>query len=313
MKFSIVIPVYNVEKYIDKCLSSILNQSYKNYEVIIVNDGTKDNSIDIINKYVKKHKEFKLYNKENGGLSDARNYGLNYVTGDYLLFIDSDDYIEKDLLLKLNNILNKKEYEVIKFKINLVDEKGKLIRKEDGYKVSKKISLSDVLSQEFSEPAWTYCYNLKFFKENDFKYTKGKIHEDYGLTPLILLKTKEIYYLNYYGYNYVQRQGSIVNGAEKNIKRANDTLYHFDSLKSIIETDSNIPVYNKKLVFSYLVNGLLNKGTLLKGKDLKKYILEIKKRNVFDLLLDDSFKRKIKKIFIKINPYAYINLLSKRS
>ena len=85
MKFSIIIPVYNVEKYIDRCLSSIVNQSYKNYEVIIVNDGTKDNSLKIIEKYTKKYDNFTLYNKKNGGLSDARNYGLKYVKGDYFV------------------------------------------------------------------------------------------------------------------------------------------------------------------------------------------------------------------------------------
>ena len=82
MKFSIVIPVYNVEKYIDKCLNSIINQTYKNFEVIIVNDGTKDNSQQIIDEYVKKDNRFKSYKKENGGLSDARNYGIKYATGD---------------------------------------------------------------------------------------------------------------------------------------------------------------------------------------------------------------------------------------
>ena len=97
MKFSIVIPVYNVEKYIDKCLKSIINQTYDNFEVIVVNDGSPDNSQVIIDKYVKKDKRFKSYEKKNGGLSDARNYGLEYISGDYLLFIDSDDNIEKDL------------------------------------------------------------------------------------------------------------------------------------------------------------------------------------------------------------------------
>ena len=104
MKFSIIIPVYNVEAYISKCLDSIKNQSYDNYEVIIVNDGTKDNSVNVIDKYLSDNR-FKLYNKENGGLSSARNYGIKYVTGDYILFIDSDDYIERDLLNNFNNIL----------------------------------------------------------------------------------------------------------------------------------------------------------------------------------------------------------------
>lgn len=104
MKFSIVIPVYNVEEYIDKCLNSVLNQTYKDFEVIIVNDGSPDNSIQIIDRYVKMDDRFKVYSKENGGLSAARNFGVKKVSGDYLIFLDSDDYIEKDLLLKISEV-----------------------------------------------------------------------------------------------------------------------------------------------------------------------------------------------------------------
>ena len=106
MKFSIVVPVYNVEKYINKALDSILNQTYNNFEVIIVNDGSTDNSQKIIDKYTKLDKRFKSYKKENGGLSSTRNFGIKYTTGDYLLFIDSDDYIEKDYLEQANKVTN---------------------------------------------------------------------------------------------------------------------------------------------------------------------------------------------------------------
>ena len=98
-KFSIVIPVYNVEDYIKECLDSIMNQTFKDYEVIVVNDGTKDNSMDIVKKY-----KVKTINQENGGLSAARNNGAKHAKGEYLLFIDSDDTIEPDLLKELNNV-----------------------------------------------------------------------------------------------------------------------------------------------------------------------------------------------------------------
>ena len=96
MKFSIIVPVYNVEKYLKRCLDSIQNQTYDNFEVIIVNDGSPDHSQEIIDEYVKHDDRFLSYQKENGGLSDARNYGVKYATGDYLLFVDSDDYVSSD-------------------------------------------------------------------------------------------------------------------------------------------------------------------------------------------------------------------------
>lgn len=305
MKFSIVIPVYNVEKYIDKCLESIKNQTYDNYEVIIVNDGTKDNSVKVIQKYLK-DKRFKLYEKKNGGLSDARNYGVKYVTGDYLLFVDSDDYLNKNLLKKISKV---DSYDVLKFNIKLVDEKGKILSYENKKSLNGYITLKEALEFEYSEPAWSYVYNAKFFKKNKFKYSKGKIHEDFGLTPYILGKAEKIYYMPFYGYNYVQRPNSIVNGSEKNVRRCNDMLYHFDHLYELIDKDDNIK--HKKLLYSYLANGVILKGTILSKRELKWYVSEINRRHLADYLLADTLKRKIKKIALKVDPYSYIRLVTK--
>lgn len=304
MKFSIVIPVYNVEKYIDRCLKSIAKQNYKNYEVIIVNDGTKDNSVEIINKYLKKYDNFKLYDKKNGGLSDARNYGIKYATGDYLLFVDSDDYINCELLDKLNNILIEKEYDLVKFKIKLVNEDGSLIRHERGLNVSKEVSLNEIFSEEFCEPAWTYCYNLKFWGKNNFKYLKGKIHEDFGLTPEIIMNAKNIFYLNFIGYNYVQRENSIISTVteEKNLKKAYDMLEQYDRLIKIKYKNENyLNTYN-----SFLANAVISKAKILTGKARKDYLNELKERNVFSYLLTDTISRKLKKIVIRLNINLYL-------
>ena len=98
---SIIVPIYNVEQYVDKCIQSILNQTYQNLEIILVDDGATDRSGSIADSYAAKDKRVKVFHKENGGLSDARNYGLDHVTGDYILFVDSDDFIQcvKDCLL----------------------------------------------------------------------------------------------------------------------------------------------------------------------------------------------------------------------
>ena len=116
-RFSIIVPVYNVEDYLRNCLDSILNQSYEDYEVIVVNDGTKDNSQDIIDEYVKKDNRVKGYKKKNGGLSDARNFGVGKAKGDYLLFLDSDDSINNLLLEELNKEIEKNHPEMIRFQV----------------------------------------------------------------------------------------------------------------------------------------------------------------------------------------------------
>lgn len=297
MKYSIIIPVYNVEEYLDRCLKSILNQTYSNYEVIIVNDGSPDNSDNIIKSYEKEDKRFKGYKKVNGGLSDARNYGLKYATGDYLIFIDADDYIENNYLEKVNDVLEKnKDIDVLKFKIKLVDEGGNLIRMENGLNKEGVTSFEELVKLEFLEPAWSYVYKLSFWKENNFTYLKGMIHEDFGLTPEILMKANKIYYLNSYLYNYVQRNGSIMssNNKEKLHKKAYDMLYQYDRLIKIN--------YNKdtKVYKSFLANALISKTNTLDKEEQKKYKEELRKRKVIDNLIDDTLKRKIKKIIYKI-------------
>ena len=103
-KVSVIVPVYNVEKYIDKCLESLVNQTLKDIEIIIVNDGSTDNSIKIVEEYKEKYKNKIIYlEKENGGLSDARNYGIQYAKGEYIAFLDSDDYVDRKMYEKLYN------------------------------------------------------------------------------------------------------------------------------------------------------------------------------------------------------------------
>ena len=301
MKFSLIIPVYNVEKYIDKCLNSVINQTYNNYEAIIVNDGTLDNSQNIIDAYVNKDKRFKSFIKKNGGLSDARNYGLNHATGDYIVFIDSDDYIDKDYLKNISAVLKKfKNIDVLKTKLIIVDEHGNEIRREKGFYENGYVDFEKLVSLEFFEPAWSYVYSFKFWKDNRFEYPKDKIHEDFGLTPEILIKAKKIYYLNYYSYYYVTRENSIMtsNSREKNLKKAYDMLYHYDRLIDLNLCD--IPERSIKIYKSFLSNGLISKIKTLETKDTKNYIQELKKRNVVSNIMDDSFIRKIKKIILRL-------------
>ena len=120
VKVSVVVPVYNVEKYLDKCFNSLVKQTLKDIEIIVVNDGTKDNSQDIIDKYVKKYKNIKAYKKTNGGLSSARNYGIKKCTGEYIAFLDSDDYVEYDMYEKLYNKAISEDFDITVCNVNYI-------------------------------------------------------------------------------------------------------------------------------------------------------------------------------------------------
>lgn len=173
-KFSIIIPVYNVEKYLKKCLDSVFNQTYKDYEVIVVNDGTKDNSMDIVKDY-----DVKVINQKNQGLSAARNAGVKKATGEYLIFLDSDDYWEKDLLKELSKSL-KNNPDLIRFQINEVYEDGKTISypEESFTNLSGPDAFKKIVKYHFVENAWSYAINKKYYLQNKFEFKPGTIHED---------------------------------------------------------------------------------------------------------------------------------------
>lgn len=304
MKFSIIVPVYNVEKYLKKCLNSILSQTYDDFEIIIVNDGSKDNCQAIIDEYAKKDTRIKPYIKPNGGLSDARNYGVKKAIGDYIIFVDSDDYIEKDLLLKLSEVLQ--DNDIIRFNVTLVDENYSAIRRAKHFETKQNATFKDLFDVELFQPVWCYAYKTAFWRENKLEFAKGKIHEDFGLTPYCTLIARKICLLDYYGYNYLQRAGSIMNGAEKAKKRVYDTLYHYDTLEMAICNLNNVDVANKALSLSYVANNTISMARFLDKTDKKEYIKQLKQRNITKYLLSDTFVRKLKKLIATISLDTYI-------
>jgi len=204
---SIIVPVYNVETYLPKCLDSIINQTYENLEIIIVNDGSTDNSPQICEKYAKQDSRIKLLHKKNGGLSSARNAGLDIANGEYLGFVDSDDYIEKNMYLEMLTYL--KEYSA-----NLVIC-SYFSDREIKYPC-EKFMLANVdfvfrlyLKDQVQAFAWNKLYSKDIFK--DIRYTNGILFEDMDVFLPILKKAEKIILLNYKLYHYIKRENSITN------------------------------------------------------------------------------------------------------
>lgn len=301
-KFSIIVPVYNVEDYIEKCLESIKNQTYKDYEVIIVNDGSKDKSIEKAKKY-----PYKIINQKNMGLSAARNTGVKQSTGEYIIFLDSDDYIEKDLLKEINKSL-KNNPDMVRFQIREVYEDGKKIDyKEEKFTNKKGEEAFELITKyHFVENAWCYAIKKEYWLNNNFQFKKGTVHEDYGIIPLVIIKSKTVNSIPYIGYNYVQRNGSIMNSSnyEKTKKKVNDFYEHYKYLNKEIDK-TNI---NSKIFKSFIANSMLLKICNLKYKDYKKYLKNLKKLNIYDNILSDTTIRKIKKILLKISPRLYYKI-----
>lgn len=316
VKISVIIPVYNVEKYIEKCLDSIVNQTMKDIEIIIVNDGSEDNSENIIKHWMKNNKTIiiKYLQKENGGLSDARNFGVSHATGKYIAFIDSDDYIDKDLFENLEKYIDE-DIDIIKFKMKTVDENGNILEKLEG-PVFKKCTGEEAFEKlctedKFLDPACIYLYKRDFFISNKFKYAIGTYHEDFGLTPLIIINAKSFVSTNEMGYNYLQRDNSITGNEniQKDIKKAKDLLRHYDNMIKKIDSYT-ISEKSKDLIKRYYANTIILKAEELQkdNKEFNKYVKELKKRKVYKNIKPYNTKQLLKRFILKFNMKLYLKM-----
>lgn len=209
---SIIVPVYNVEYYIERCLSSIINSDISsiNYELIIVNDGTKDNSMLIVDRFASENNHIKIINQENQGLSGARNTGVQQSKGRYIWFIDSDDYIETNVLMILTKAL---EFvpDVIRFDSTWVYKNKKEKRQLCNWGTST-IGGLEYLKKYGTSAVWTFMYNRDFLLDNNLYFIKNRLHEDDPFNFAVCLKAKSIIYIPVNAYYYDKsRDGSITN------------------------------------------------------------------------------------------------------
>lgn len=208
---SIIVPVYNVENYLAKCLDSLVNQTYQNIEILIVNDGSKDSSGKIIQDYAQRFPDkIKAFNKENGGLSDARNFGIDQSAGDYLGFVDSDDYVTETMFEEMLNLAVKHQAEMVICNIQKVEEHGTVTQKLTQIpNMPEKIDLETHFSI-FSDLSYFACNKLfrkELFKDKRFK--KGVHFEDIQLIPQLLLECKTLAQTQNFHYQYLERTDSI--------------------------------------------------------------------------------------------------------
>lgn len=224
---SVVIPIYNVEQYLRDCLQSIINQTYNNLEIILIDDGSPDNCGKICDEYEKKDSRIKVIHKKNGGLSDARNYGLKLATGKYITFIDSDDYVDMHFIEYLYSAIKRTnadisfcDYTETKGTMDLNTEK--LLYDNFGEEVYNNLEMLKQLyipqKHGYEFVAWGKLYKTELFTKNNIFYPVGKLHEDTFTTYKLIYYAKKICSIDYKGYYYRIRSGSIMT-SEFNIKR----------------------------------------------------------------------------------------------
>lgn len=311
IKYSFIVPVYNTEKFLKKCLDSLVNQTYKDFEIIVVNDGSTDKSSNIISKYQKKYKNIIVIDKENEGLSMARNRGVQKSSGKYIIFVDSDDYVSNKLLEEVDKKID--DSDILRFQIATEDEEYTKINEyhEEGFESMCGYDAFKYLSSyHFVEPAWCYVIRRDYYIENKFSFKKDVYHEDFGLIPHVIYKARKVKSIDFIGYYYIQRNGSIMNNNDykKTVKKAFDMLEQYKTMRLFaknINRKNNLDDY----FLSYISNSVIVKARELKKDEKKVYINELKKLNVFDGVIVNTRIRRFKKYLMKHNLNLYLKVV----
>ena len=240
-KLSIIVPVYGVEKYIDKCLNSLVKQSLKEIEIIVVNDGTKDNSQKIIDKYVKKYPDkIKSYIKENGGQGSARNYGLKKTTGEYIGYVDSDDFVEKDMYKKLYNKAKENNYEIVvcgNYNVS-EDYQNKNI---DAFINNYNTDLENIFFGKMA--VWNKIYKRDILIKNKLEFKEKVWYEDLAFTLKAIMNSNTFAFIDEPLYDYLIREGSTMNNS--NVQRNLEILDAFNDILSYIQHNKKEEYFNK--------------------------------------------------------------------
>ena len=273
-KVSVIVPIYNVEKYLEKCINSLLSQTLEDIQIILVNDGSKDNSGNIAKEYEKNNKDRVIYvEKENGGLSDARNYGLKYATGDFIAFLDSDDYIEKNAYEEMYNKAIEENADYVE--CDFIWEFPNKIRVDKQYPYkNKKEMLSFV-----RVVAWNKLIKRQLITDNNLEFPKGLRYEDIEFTYKLIPFLNKFAYVDNPFIHYVQREGSIANVQNER------TAEIFTVLDNVIE------FYKKNNIYEEYRNELeYNYARYLLCSSLKR-MCKIKDKIIRGKLLTESWER----------------------
>lgn len=301
-KVSVIVPVYNVEKYLRKCLDSLINQTLKNIEIIVVNDGSPDNSQDIIDEYVEKFpKIVKSFIKENGGQGSARNLGLNYATGEYISFVDSDDWFDLNALEEMYNLAHQNGSDIVI--CDMIDHY------EDGS------------SKKFNCTKYTSIYDVtpsacnKIFKRSvikDIRFLNGEWYEDFNFTTKIFLTDVKIDTISKCFYHCHARRVSTMNN--------NNSLKNLDIItviEDLIEYAKKNNMYDRNifsyLIFNHILITSINRVTLQKNKDTKnvlKSLVYYCHKNIYDYKKMEFYKNisKNRKVIAYLNYHNFYNL-----
>lgn len=254
-KVSIIVPVYKVERELDRCVQSLFKQTYNNLEIILVDDGSPDKCPELCENYAEMDKRVKVIHKENGGLSDARNAGLKQATGEYILYVDSDDYIDLDTCERFIKATGNQKIDIIVGNAIMEKPDGKEMMIHSATPsgityTAKQFIMSAVKAYQWYAPAWLNMYRRDFLLDNQLYFKKGIYFEDVQMLPRVFLQAKKITCIDGTFYHYIIRENSIMT-SQKDEKKKNDSIQNLKEWKEQFDLVDDVDL--KECLYGMLV------------------------------------------------------------
>lgn len=320
-ELSIIVPVHNCEKYIEKCINSILNQTFKDFELILVNDGSSDNSGKVCDYFNETDSRIKVIHQKNMGVSVARNVGLDISNGKYIGFIDGDDYIEKDMYEFLYSNIKKYEAEVAICGIENIfiknDGSEKLIHQTSDFSGVKILNGEEAFSESLKSKIFSVNPVNKLFDKKLFegeRFPEGKISEDAFIIPSILLKAKKVVCKADIKYYYVRHENSITTSSffEKDWNVTEAYLNHLNTVKKHYPKLIKEVEFRHIWSYTYVLDKMIVSKNKVSKSDYDKALKFIRK-NIFKIIFNPYFslKRKIVSCVLMMNENLYKKLIIK--
>ena len=321
-RLSIIVPIYNVEKYLSRCIESILNQTFKDFELILVNDGSTDNCKEICEKYKRMDSRIIVANKKNGGLSSARNLGIDVSKGDYIGFVDSDDFIDAHMYEILFNTINACDSDIVicdYYKVNEYDIKKYEKMKSNNKDIKvENINNIDAIERIITRDtkivvAWNKIYKRSLF--DNLRYKEGVICEDEFLAHRIFYKCNKVSIINQKLYYYIQRKGSIINSPFS--PKDFDKIYAIKDRVDFLNEKKITNLIDKaeKSFMDYFVWNYFTGYQRLENIEYELKRLKKEFNSVFYRILDNKFislNEKITLFILYLSPYLYNKLVINR-
>lgn len=310
---SIIIPVYNAELYIKDCLLSVLNQKYYNIEVIVIDDGSTDSTNIIVNDLIKLDSRVKIYKKENGGVSSARNFGLDKINGEFITFVDADDTVCDNMYTSMIHFFDNQNCDIVCCGVNTISLDGKVSIKNNVKECdidSRDAIAETLLGTKLNFSVYDKIFRSILFNENNIRFPSGKTMEEAFILPLIYNKAHIIHHVGIPLYNYYAREGSYVTKPlNKEVYNIYDTIEFYKSNYA-----KNDKIKNALEYFEFKNKIDLYRRAILERRIIDKQIysvIKIKFNNCFlDILKSKSINLKLK--IMAIETKFHLHVLRKR-